>query len=1078
MLSHLLGLALSSATPPHPTPIAAATWISTNDYPAAALRQRLAGTVGFQLSVGRDGLVRKCVVTQSSSATSLDEATCSLLRLRARFTPATNEAGLPVLSTYSSKVRWVVPIALPSPVIAVPEAAVAANPFGLIPGLRRSHSPSLLGRLPALAVDTPAVAVAVADNASPPTDPAVRSGQLPNGLHYLVMRNSLPRGNVSIRMRVAAGSIDETDAQRGYAHLLEHMTLRGTTHVADGEFGRSLEKMGLRFGIDSNAHTMPEDTTYELDFPATSAPADLTGLFLMREVASRATLAPATLDAERGVVAAELRSRDTPAAREQEALLAFLLAGQRIPTRATEGTEASLAGATAAGLRAFYLANYRPETTTLIVTGDLNPDEVIADITADFSDWRASGAPPAHTDEGVVLPRGRSIRLFTDAGAPDLVEADWVSPFDAAPDTIGRERRDFARSIAAAILNDRLSRVAARPSSPFTAAAMQRGRLYRSAMVTTLVAIPVSGKYAAALAAARIEQRRLIEFGVSQAEVDRVAARMRAAIAQEEARSGTRNTADLANALLASVDSDNVFVSPVQAAADYDRMLASITPADIGAAAAKMAGGSGPLLFASSDKPLPGGAAAILGAFAAADRQSIAASTVQPASAWPYARFGSPGRIVDRRDIADLAVTIVRFANGTSVTIKSVPQPKDDILADLNFGAGLSGLPVGRENSYWLAGAGASLFPQGGLGKADATDIAEELSGKVASVQFGASDDRFHLIGHTRDEDLETQIQLLTAYVADPGFRLEPFQQEKGIIAATLPQVDASSSLVAARDLKQLTHGGDRRWSTLPDAVHLAAAKPDDLAALLRPSLAGPLNLVLVGDMSVDRAIAVAQATIGALPQRAQRPASRDVSFPLAPAEPIIIDDHDRPDRGVAFAAWPTAGFFTSSADARSMQVLSAIIQSRLIDGLRARDGLTYSPMVYVDQPELFSNYGMLAAQVEIAPAKANQFFAEMQKIVTDLATHPVTIEELDRARTPMLDASRTAMFVTNYWLSELVRVDDEPRLLDVIRTRIPDLAAVKAADIQRLAALHLAGKPPLRVIIKGHPVNGTSKPR
>ena len=49
-------------------------------------------------------------------------------------------------------------------------------------------------------------------------------------------------------------------------------------------------------------------------------------------------------------------------------------------------------------------------------------------------------------------------------------------------------------------------------------------------------------------------------------------------------------------------------------------------------------------------------------------------------------------------------VTIVRFANGTSLTIKQAGEPKDQILVNLNFGHGLAGLPQGLEQGVMASG--------------------------------------------------------------------------------------------------------------------------------------------------------------------------------------------------------------------------------------------------------------------------------------------------------------------------------------------------------------------------------------
>ena len=85
------------------------SWATTNDYPTRALREEREGTTGFRVSVGPDGKVASCSVTSSSGSPDLDEATCSNVTRRARFTPATDGEGQPTTGSYSSRVRWVIP---------------------------------------------------------------------------------------------------------------------------------------------------------------------------------------------------------------------------------------------------------------------------------------------------------------------------------------------------------------------------------------------------------------------------------------------------------------------------------------------------------------------------------------------------------------------------------------------------------------------------------------------------------------------------------------------------------------------------------------------------------------------------------------------------------------------------------------------------------------------------------------------------------------------------------------------------------------------------------------------------------
>jgi protein TonB len=85
------------------------SYVSDADYPAAALRSEEQGATRFRLAVGPDGRVRDCTVTGSSGSSSLDTATCRLMKNRARFTPARDSTGNAIGDTVSSTIRWVLP---------------------------------------------------------------------------------------------------------------------------------------------------------------------------------------------------------------------------------------------------------------------------------------------------------------------------------------------------------------------------------------------------------------------------------------------------------------------------------------------------------------------------------------------------------------------------------------------------------------------------------------------------------------------------------------------------------------------------------------------------------------------------------------------------------------------------------------------------------------------------------------------------------------------------------------------------------------------------------------------------------
>jgi zinc protease len=80
-----------------------------------------------------------------------------------------------------------------------------------------------------------------------PMDPRVKTGVLPNGLKYYIMKNAEPKNRAQLRLMVKAGSVLENDEQQGLAHFMEHMNFNGTKNFPKNELVNFLQKIGCTF---------------------------------------------------------------------------------------------------------------------------------------------------------------------------------------------------------------------------------------------------------------------------------------------------------------------------------------------------------------------------------------------------------------------------------------------------------------------------------------------------------------------------------------------------------------------------------------------------------------------------------------------------------------------------------------------------------------------------------------------------------------------------------------------------------------------------------------------------------------
>ncbi|MET0273652.1 MAG: insulinase family protein [Phenylobacterium sp.] len=883
-------------------------------------------------------------------------------------------------------------------------------------------------------------------------DPDIRFGALPNGMRYAIRKQSIPPGQAALRLWFDAGSLMERESQQGLAHFLEHMAFNGSTAVPEGDMVKILERLGLAFGADTNASTNFDETIYKLDLPRTDAETVDTSLLLLREAAGNLTIDAGAVDRERGVVLSEERARDTPPYRIYKDRLAFMLPGQRLPTRYPIGQVEVLKKAPASEIADFYKRWYRPDRAVLVAVGDFDVAAMEAKIRAKFGDWQAAAPAASVPDLGKIKARGTEAKLVVEPGAPLTMQIVWVRPPDLSPDTMAQRRKDLVEQLGFAVLNRRLSRLARSPEPPFLGAAGFKTDQGHSADLTMMSVNAEPNRWRQALAAVDQEQRRATEYGVRQDELDREIDEVRANLRAAAAGAATRRQSELANEIVAALPDQEVVTSPAQDLADFEVAVKDLK-ADRVSAALKIAfEGQGPLLFMASPTAIPGGEKTLLAELISSRQVAVAAPAAPTQVAWPYGSFGTPGKVAEQKEVTDLDTVFVRFENGVRLTIKPTKFRDDEVLVRVNVGDGLLDLPRDRQSAAWGSGA----FIEGGLKQISSEDLERVLAAKVYGARFTIADDAFVLSGSTRTDDLPTQLQVLAAYLAEPGWRPEAFQRLLGAGKTLHDQYEATDSGVLSRDLAGLLHNGDRRW-TFPSREEIANAKLADLQGQITPNLStGPVEVVIVGDITVEKATEAVARTFGALPARpAPAPlaaAQREVGFPAGVDAPVGRTHKGRADQAIGYIAWPTSDYWANPQRARETAVMGEVMRLRLTDELREAQGATYSPSVSYNHSFTFPGWGYMAASVEVPPGKLPEFFTDVQKIAADLRAKPVSADELSRAKKPRIETLERARVTNQYWLSELSGAQADPRKLDTIRQVIPGTERVSAADVQRVA--------------------------
>jgi zinc protease len=899
-----------------------------------------------------------------------------------------------------------------------------------------------------------------------PADPAVLFGKLANGMRYAIMKNETPKGAVAMRFCVDAGSLQESDAQQGLAHFLEHMAFRGSRHVPENQVWPGLQRLGMGVGPDANAETNFTQTYYQFNLPRNDAATIDTGLLRLRDIASELTLAQHAMDDERGPILSEERLRDTPEYRAFEQALGFWLPDGRGRSRMPIGKTDIIRHAPVSLIRDFYNAYYRPERAVLIIVGDIDPKAIEEKIKTQFGDWAPvgpAGGDPSQSPPGVRAPEAD---LFVASGAQSILSLNWVTGYK--PDSRAVEKADLIELLGLKILDYRLQELANSPQRPFAQTHLEYQHLLHSIYFRSLMLLIEPQHWQKAVEAATRAVRRIDRFGVSADEVARAIDEIRTILQTEAAKAGTRRSRIVADAIMRSVDEDSVFASPAEVLSLADETFKELTVDKVNVAVHGLMRGHGPLLFLSSPVPIEGGKPALAAALTAAEKAPLTEQTAEASIAWPYSNFGAAGRVVERKSIADLQTTFVDFANGVRLTVKPTSFATGEVLVGVKVGNGRLGLPADKDSAAWAFIHDGFAF--GGLKALSFEEIPRSLAGKFFNVNTEVLDDGFLLSGRTRPQDLATQLQVLAAYVNAPGWRSGAIDRVRGIELSELESLGASPTGVLERDLFGLIHSGDRRWST-PTRTAVETLGPDGLKDLLQRQLAsGPIEVTVVGDITADAAEQAVAGTFGALPRRdhaiVPSKAVANVRFPMGTAKPVELSHKGRADQGIAVVAWPAADAYDLKTE-QGVRVLQKVIEWRLTNQLRIHDGATYSPAVFLGASMVSPGFGYLLAFAELPPDKMPLFFKVSDAIAKDLREHAISADELERARKPAVESIVIAQQTNNYWAYELLGAQTDPRRLDIVRNTISDLKAVTAAEVQQVAQIYLTTPKSWRAEIK-----------
>jgi zinc protease len=857
-----------------------------------------------------------------------------------------------------------------------------------------------------------------------PVDPAVRTGQLANGLRYYVRRNARPANRVALRLAVNVGSIYEENDQRGLAHFLEHMAFNGTQNFKPGELVNFLESIGARFGPHVNAYTSFDETVYMLDVPTDRAGYVDRGLLALHDFAAGMSLLPAEIDKERGVVIEEWRGRLGAGSRLTDKQLPVLLANSRYAERLPIGTPEVLKAFPRERLLDFYRKWYRPDQMAVIVVGDIDAAELVKQVEQTFGSIPRPASPVEAVNRAVPSHDDTLFSVATDPEAQGWSIALAHKRAFEAERTVGDYRRALIQQLATQMLNLRLREIARRPNAPFLGAEAGGSGLVRPVEMYELGAAVQEGGIAAGLEALIVEARRMQQFGFTPEELDRARAGVLASYERAfKERDTSENGSYAGEYVRAFLESEPIpgieFEHRIAAT-----FLPSVTVAEVTAEARKLIHDDNRVVLVvapeKKETPVPT-EAAIRSTIAKAEKAPVEAYTDALAGRALVEKPPVAGKVTARRTIPQLGTTVLTLSNGVEVWLKPTDFKNDQVVISAYAKGGAS---LAQPADYPEASLATALVGIGGVGGLNPVDLSKLLAGKIASASPTISTYTHGINGSASPRDLETALQLNYLAFTAPNLTREAFDLLRRRVASALENQAQNPGYVFNERVEQINTSNHYSAKALTPA-DVQQLDMEAMARFYRDrfSNAADFTYFIVGAFSVEGITPLLEQWVATLPSTGKKASNfRDMGVKF-PADAV----KDEVRKGREPRGQTVMSFFADTKldeyEMHRARAAASLLGIRLRDILREELGGTYGVSVAYDNALPLPGYGAMVVQFGSDPQNIEKLTGEVLKEVERLKKEGPSADDVKRVQELERRDLETAMKQNSFWVGSLQTV-------------------------------------------------------
>ncbi|MCX6334078.1 MAG: insulinase family protein [Bacteroidia bacterium] len=911
-------------------------------------------------------------------------------------------------------------------------------------------------------------------NKPAPMDPEIRTGKLENGLTYFIRKNKEPEKRASFYFIQNTGAIIENDNETGLAHFLEHMSLNGTEHFPKKGIISGLEKHGVSFGSNINAGTSFDETVYNLSNVPVNERPDLidTCLLILYDWSDLITLEDKEIDLERGVILEEWRTREDAGTRMfYKKVIPVLLKDSKYAIRDIIGDQEIIKSFPYNTLRNFYHNWYRTDLQAIVVTGDINMDEVEAKIKALFSKLEPVKNPPERTFSEVPYHKETYFVLATDKEAYST-SVSIIRLHDNIPPE-GRNLKYLRDNNMISLMNSmmgvRINELLQKGNPPFVSGSVFYGEYLRKYDAFQVSAAARQNEEAAALEAIYTEAERARRFGFGKAELDRAKARTLSNL-----ENTFKQKDKISNDTYASWVQQYFLTGEPATSADFDleffrQIMDGITAEEISAKFREVMADDNRTIVVQG---LEGENIKHLSEQEAYD----IINKVKNATLTPYEDKAMSeslvndvlkgSKIIKTVPLPQFDAVEWTLANNAKVVYRKADFEKDNIiLSSFSFG-GISKL----DNDLVLAAnLMPSLISMYGAGDYDNITLQKMLSGKKDTVSLSLGEVSEAIGGSSTPKDFETMMQLLYLKFAKPRFDKEAHNAIIARYAAMIGNQEKSPDKIKSDSISLITTGYNPRTVIL-SKENIGKITLDQIQKIYADRFKGAdeFTFIIVGNIEKEEVIPMVEKYIGSLPvaNRTETWIDRKVEQPkgkITKELPMVLTI----PKSTVFLSF-SKDFRYNPYNYLGLQVISGILDIVYTEKIRENEGGTYGVSVSFSAQKRPSEKGEGYVMFDCDPARANALKDLIYKELDTLVQIGPSQENLDKTVLNILKNLEENKKHNSYWSSTISRYynyginsDDPKNYEDILKSyTVKDIRKIAAKMLKKADVVDLIFKP------------------